>query len=289
MKIALGTVQFGLSYGVVNRGGKVTIEDIERILQFAEKSNIDTIDTAIDYGDSERRLGDLGIGGWRVITKLGAVPNECGEVSDWIDNQFQKSIRRLGQKNIAGFMLHRPNQLLEPRGEEIWSAMQVLKDKGLVEKIGYSIYRPEELDLLWSDFLPDIIQFPYNILDQRIRKTGWLKKLHDNNVETHARSVFLQGLLLMTHEDQMKKFKNWANLWNKWEQWLSKNNLRALEACLGFVLSEGMIDYVVVGVDSVEQLKNIIEYANDISGVPSTDDLIINDLKLIEPFNWKIL
>ena len=166
--------------------------------------------------------------------------------------------------------------------------MQDLQNSGVVDKIGYSIYDPAELDLLWSDFQPDIIQAPYNILDRRLKTSGWLQQLHDANVEVHVRSVFLQGLLLMKKERRPNKFERWNHLWNRWDQWLDVNKISALEACLGFVISEMAIDRVVVGVDSLAQLDEILSLSTtSIPQVPH--DLVTSDLDLINPSNWSSL
>lgn len=288
MKLALGTVQFGLPYGVANTGGQVPEDTAKQILKHAREAGIDTLDTAIAYGVSEQCLGNVGVEGWRVITKLPAIPEECSDVTDWVNGQFKKSLSRLGVNHVTGFMLHRPGQLLEPFGQELWSAMQALKDKGLIEKIGFSIYEPAELDQLWKQFQPEIIQMPYNILDQRLKTSGWLQKLHEHGVEVHVRSIFLQGLLLMSKEQRPEKFKRWNTLWEAWDQWLEEQKITPLEACLGFAIAETAIDHVVVGVDSLPQLEQSLDSLTKEPGqIPQ--ELIINDQNLINPSNWEKL
>jgi aryl-alcohol dehydrogenase-like predicted oxidoreductase len=285
MKIALGTVQFGMPYGVANTDGQVTDEMAKQILNFAWKAGIDTLDTAIAYGDSEQCLGKVGIDGWKVVTKLPAIPEACTDVTNWVNGQIKDSLGRLGVSTVKGLMLHQPRQLLEYEGAELWSAMQTLKDKGIVEKIGFSIYDPKELDQLWTAFQPDIIQAPFNILDQRLKTSGWLKKMHEKGVEVHVRSVFLQGLLLMSSEQRPEKFNRWESLWNVWDEWLATHQVTPLEACLGFVTAEASINYVVVGVDNLPQLEQIIKSSTrELGLIPQ--ELIITDQNLINPSNW---
>lgn len=287
-KLALGTVQFGLPYGVANTGGQVSEGVIKNILLHASNAGIDTLDTAMGYGDSEQCLGHVGVDYWKVITKLPEVPEYCSDVTAWVNNQFDLSIARLGLSRISGLMLHRPKQLLSPLGEELWAAMQSLKDKGLVVKIGYSIYEPVELDELWVDFRPDIVQAPFNLLDQRLKMSGWLKKLHSNNVELHVRSVFLQGLLLMNARTRPAKFKQWDALWGRWSAWLSEANISPLQACLNCVLSESEIDRVVIGIDTLEQLKEILQMTSG-NNLDFPDDLCSDDVNLINPARWDSL
>jgi len=288
MKLALGTVQFGLPYGVANTDGQVTENTAKQILHRAKEAGINTLDTAIGYGNSEQCLGNVGVDDWRIITKLPAVPEECSCVRDWVSEQFKGSLGRLGVNHVTGLMLHRPKQLLESNGQDLWTTMQTLKEKGLVEKIGFSIYEPAELDQLWLDFQPDIIQAPYNILDQRLKTSGWLQKLNEHGVEVHVRSIFLQGLLLMKKKQRPEKFNRWNSLWETWDQWMAEQQLTPLEACLGFAITEATIDRVVVGVDNLLQLGQILEsLTKELSQIPQ--ELIVTDQNLINPSSWNDL
>ena len=163
--------------------------------------------------------------------------------------------------------------------------MKDLKKKKLVDKIGFSIYAPEELDKLYVDFHPDIIQAPFNIFDQRLETSGWLEKLHNSGVEVHIRSVFLQGLLLISAKDRPIEFKRWAYLWKILDKWLAEEGLTPLEACIGFANANEYISHIVVGVDSKSQLKQILEASDKVLDFfPSS--IITTDQSLINPSNW---
>jgi aryl-alcohol dehydrogenase-like predicted oxidoreductase len=289
MKLALGTVQFGIDYGIANTGGQVTEATAKQIIEKAREHGVDTLDTAIGYGDSEKCLGNIGVGGWRVITKLPKIPEGCVKITEWVNDQHLNSLKRLNIKHCTGLMLHSPMQLLEAYGCELWDALQTLKSNQFVKKIGYSVYSPSELELLWDDFQPDIIQTPYNIFDQRLKKSGWLSKLYENNVEIHIRSVFLQGLLLMKSNERPSKFDQWGNLWKNWDAWLGKKAITSLDACLGYVSSEEMIDFIVIGVDTVNQLQDIFESYYKGNKIIVPEELLVNDEILINPANWSKL
>ena len=153
----------------------------------------------------------------------------------------------------------------------------------MINKIGFSIYNPNELEPLLASYKPDIVQAPYNILDRRIKSSGWLQKLNDNNIEVQARSIFLQGLLLMSPIKRNKLFYKWRFLWRDFESWLVKNNISALEASFRFVMSERNFDYVIVGVETQKQLEEIILISNSDCDLNFPESLSTSDVNLIEP------
>ena len=155
----------------------------------------------------------------------------------------------------------------------------------MVCKIGVSIYAEDELTDICSRYAIDIIQAPFNIFDRRIASSGWLERLSRQGVEVHTRSAFLQGLLLMPSNIRPTKFQRWQNLWTRWDAWLLENNISPLAACVCFALSQTGIDRVVIGVDSPEQLQEILAAANGkMPEIPA--NLFSNDLNLINPSRW---
>ena len=286
MKLALGTVQFGVDYGIANQEGRTKLDEARAILRTAFKSGIDTLDTAIAYGDSEQRLGEVGIENWHVISKLPSIPEDCNNITGWVVESVNASLARLKIKKLSGLLLHRPMQLLESNGSELYGAMKAIKTMGLVEKIGVSIYEPKELDLLWPYFDLDIVQIPFNILDRRMLSTGWLKKLHEADVEIHVRSIFLQGLLLMEPAGRPAYFQRWQSLWQLWDRWLDEENLQPAEACIRYALSFPEISKVIVGVDNQEQLEELISKAAGCELTPPAA-LMSEDPELVNPSQWQ--
>lgn len=286
-RIALGTVQFGLPYGIANRTGQLELSEAAAILAYARSCGVDTVDTAIAYGDSEQCLGEIGVQGWHVISKLPAMPSACNNVAAWVEESVNASLERLAVPRLYGLLLHRPRQLLGEHGQALYEAMLTLKRREVVEKIGVSVYGPDELDALWSSFRLDLVQAPFNVFDRRLAASGWLKRLHDAGAEVHTRSVFLQGLLLAAAADRPAKFRRWQPLWDAWHRWLKEQRLSALEACLGFVLSHPEIERVVVGVDNLAQLRQIIAHAGSAART-APDVLSCDDLELIDPSSWGI-
>jgi aryl-alcohol dehydrogenase-like predicted oxidoreductase len=286
-KIAIGSAQFGLNYGVSNQHGKVEHLEVASILYEAYTRGIEIIDTAIAYGNSEQLLGEIGISSWKVVSKLPKVPTEITATSTWVEQSVCGSLQRLNTSQLYGLLLHRPEQLLSAQGESLYRSLHLMKDQGLVQKIGISIYSPTELETLCDHFSFDLIQVPYNILDRSLERSGWLSKLKSLGVEVHVRSVFLQGLLLMNSLNRPAYFSRWQSFWQQWEQWLTETQLTSLQACLRFVLANPDIDRVVVGVDSLSQLQEILVATTGKFPSPP-DGLSCDDPALINPSRWKL-
>jgi len=286
-KIAIGTATFGMNYGAFNSSGQINQDQAGRILTLAKDKNINTIDTAISYGESEQVLGFVGVQNWKIISKIPPVEISTQSISRWMDSQVEQSLKRLKVPRIYGLLLHDPGQLNQSYGQKIWSALCELKEKKRVSKIGYSIYDPSELDCLWKNFRPDIIQAPFNLIDRRMLTSGWLDKLHNSNCEVHVRSVFLQGLLLSKLSDSPKFFKTWRPLWDKYIEWQKAENVLPLEACMGFVLSFPQISRIIVGVDSLLQFEQVLN-----CNLPSLcyfpEEISSDDINLLNPRKWKI-
>jgi len=284
-KLALGTVQFGMDYGIANQAGRVPPEEVKKIMDFAVERGIDTLDTAVAYGESERVLGKHPLAGWKVITKIGSVPIECGDVNSWIIDQIHGSLGHLGITALHGLLLHNPFQLLEPFGNQIITALKEAQQRGLIRHYGISIYDPAELDLLTRVFEPTIVQAPFSIMDRRMIESGWLDRLCGMNVEVHARSIYLQGLLLMNAAERPPRFERWNPLWSAWSDWLQEVALTPLQACTRYALSFPQISKVVVGTDSLRQIMEIHEAGR--GEVPSLpEELQTDDLELLNPSRW---
>jgi aryl-alcohol dehydrogenase-like predicted oxidoreductase len=284
-KLALGTVQFGLHYGIANRQGQVTREAASAILNHAWAAGVDTLDTAIAYGNSEQQLGDIGIPEWRVVSKLPPLPLGTADVAIWVEQSCRESLDRLKVEQLDGLLLHRSQDLLSVEGSALYQALCNLKERGWVKKIGISIYDPKELEVLVPAFRFDLVQAPFNILDRRLLQSGWLDRLQQCEIEVHSRSVFLQGLLLMEASARPEQFQRWSILWQHWQHWLTEVNLTPLQACLRFVANQPGINRVLVGVESLAQFQAILlAVTGDLPELPH--NLYCNDLDLINPARW---
>ena len=286
-RLALGTVQFGLRYGVANQAGRVTSIEAAAILKRARAAGVDMLDTAVAYGDSEAALGSIGIADWRVISKLPPLPPEVMDVSQWARTHTEASLRRLGVAHLEALLLHRSADLLGARGVSLQQALDSLQQEGCVQAVGVSIYDPTELDAFWPVWRPQLIQAPFNVLDRRLVLSGWLDRLARHGVRVHARSIFLQGLLLMQPPQRPAWFAPWRGVLDDWLEWCRQRRCSPLQAALALVQSTPGIERMVVGVDTVRQLEEILDAAvANVPPVPS--ELISDDRDLIEPRRWSV-
>ncbi|MDD2892329.1 MAG: aldo/keto reductase [Halothiobacillaceae bacterium] len=287
MKLAIGTAQFGLDYGVSNTSGRTSFEEAARILDRAGLAGIDTLDTAAAYGDSEQVLGRIGLEDWNVVSKVPPLPNDAEDGKEWVLRHVRQSMCLLRVERLDGLLLHSATDLLKPQGGNIAAGLREVKSEGLVGKVGYSIYSPQSLAKLIGVMPPDLVQAPFNVFDQRLARSGWLGRLADLGAEVHVRSVFMQGLLLMGSAERPHAFDKWRELWQRWDAAVGGHGDRALALCLGFVKAQPGISHVIVGVDNqghLEQLLAIWEKA----GSFDADGLSCDDPLLVEPSNWKL-
>jgi aryl-alcohol dehydrogenase-like predicted oxidoreductase len=285
MTLALGAAQFGLDYGIANPDGKVSRSNVDAILALSKIHGIDTIDTAKSYGDSEECLGNIGTKGFKLITKLPTVPKGGIDIGAWVSAQVSDSLEKLQIAQLDGVLLHNPSDLLSSTGKELYAQLCRLKNEGLAKKIGVSIYSPNELILLLKNYRFDIVQAPFNLIDRRLSTSGWLKRLHDAGVEIHTRSAFLQGLLLVTLAEVPDQFNRWGLIWKRWHRWLIEQDRSAVAACLGFAFSFKEIDRIIVGVQSCQQLSEIIQGAQVVQSF-DWPNIGCNDELLINPSLW---
>ncbi len=286
-KLALGTAQFGLKYGLANMADKVPSDMVAQLLKIASACDITMLDTAIAYGYSEQVLGRYNLTKFEVVSKLPAVPSDCSNVEEWVLEQTIASLKRLKTNKLHDLLLHRPAQLLETNGEKIYKSILKLKEQGMVDKIGVSVYGPDELSELIKRFDFDVIQAPMNIFDRRMENTGMLKHLKKIGVTIHIRSAFLQGLLLMPSEKIPVYFAPWASLIKQYHQWLNQQSLSPLQACLSYLNQHSDIDKIIVGVDNIWQMKQIIA-AIDAPIADMPDFLQSVDEGLINPSRWQL-
>lgn len=285
-RLAIGTVQFGLVYGVTNQDGQVSLGEAINVLSLAKEYKIKILDTAISYGTSEEVLGKVGVDAFRVVTKLPSLPEGQNNIASWVNEQVHGSLARLGQKKLYGLLLHRSKDLLGSNGVQLIQALADIKNDGFVQKIGISVYEPDELDMVFSKIKIDLVQLPLNVVDRRMESSGWLNRLKDEGVEIHTRSAFLQGLLLIERCKIPQKFSRWSNLWDRWHDMLNDSGVSPLTASLAYPLSHKQVDHVVVGVQSAIQLSEILQAVEKVNGGLDTSFMRSVDLNLINPSNW---
>ena len=288
-KLGLGTVQWGLPYGLANHHGITTPETVTALLNEAVHYGIQILDTASQYGQSEAVLGMNPLEGFKAVTKTPSFATS--HISDielnLLIETFQQSLDLLACKKIYGLLIHHVEDLLVPGGDKLLAAMRQLKEKGLVEKIGVSVYDSMQVDAVLKKFKPDLIQLPLSVLDQRMITSGHLELLKNDGVEIHARSVFLQGLLLMPLSIIPAFFEPIRPLLTRWHAAAHAQGLTVNQAALSFVKNIPYVDTVLVGLDSLEQFRSCLDdFAIEINF--DATELASNEPIFVNPSLWQL-
>lgn len=295
-KLVLGTAQLGLDYGIANTVGKPTEKQALEIMKYAAENGISYFDTAYSYGNSEIIIGKF-LNTYKsytnkinIITKMAPLNKEKSDKNE-IDNCFFESLNRLGQKSIYCYMIHDFSDI-ENNCDEIGKVFLKLKENNYIKKIGVSIYDQFQLEFLFKYFDFDLIQLPISIFDQRFISDNLLKRLKRKNIEIHARSIFLQGLLFLEENNlppKMNKFKDYISRLNEISL---KYNLSKEEIALLFVNAINEIDKIVIGVEKIDQLQRNVkilrksESFNKIKTLSNFEDFFIEDTNIIDPRRW---
>ena len=284
-KIGIGTAQFGLDYGITNSAGKVKLGEVKQVLQFASSLGVRLLDTAHSYGDAERRIGDLGSKSFDVVTKLSSRRSSLVSLDEHYKKSLLLSLSRLRAARVYGVLAHDIHDLDSADITDVAHSLMRLRECGLTERVGISVDHPHQRELILNEFVPDMVQIPFSLVDRRFEESGWLKTLKDMQIEVHSRSVFLQGLLLSNAHDIPASFSRWQGIFLELDSWCREYKLSQLEAALGFALSNTLIDRVIVGVASLSQLQQIhLAAGTTIEGFPAVSSM---DLDLIDPSRWK--
>ena len=291
MKLGIGTVQFGFDYGISNHEGRTSPEEVARILKVAAEHGIRIIDTAAFYGASEETLGQVlpPEYSFSIVTKTPGFSKESITVDDaqLLEDTFHQSLSRLGQSSIYALLAHHADDLLSSNGHLLVEKMQAIKQRGLAKKIGISVYTAQQIDQVLDKFPVDIVQLPINVLDQRLLLSGHLSKLKRLNIEVHARSVFLQGLLLMDPDTLPIYFDSVKDHLKDYHDFILKKGLSPVQASLGFVIGLNEVDTVICGVNNHQQLEEI---CSSIGPLPTEDfaRFAIADKAVLNPSEWRV-
>lgn len=293
MKLALGTVQFGLPYGITNSTGQVAQDEVIRILQRARGLGVEVLDTAAAYGESETVLGRCGdvAHAFRLITKTlprgGAVVD-----ADWVHqvvHTVHASLSNLRVQRLDGLLVHHAADLLGASGQALYGALQELKAAGLVDRVGVSVYSIEEAIAATQRFSIDLMQLPLNVLDQSFVRSGELQRLKERGVEIHTRSAFLQGVLLSAELPTFLQALSPG--FDRFQSICREAGLSQLEGSLAFLRQQNAIDQVVVGVLTQVQLEEIAGAWARSADCPVLDFSACNmaPSAAVTPSNWPAL
>lgn len=258
MKLCLGTVQQGMEYGINNHHGKPSIEESLQIFHEAVMGGITMFDTARAYGDAECLLGEYfkcygNQDKVKVISKLRPnILNGEEPIYDTMRRECENSLNRIGIDRLEGYLFHTPEYI---RNKQAVQSLVRLKKEGLVNNIGVSIYNIEDGDVAIDTGVVDYIQLPFSVFDQRGAISGFMQRAKNAGLTIFTRSAFLQGLYFIDENELPEKVKQAEPLVRKLNTMLKTYQQNREELLIRFIKMYEMIDYLVFGVDTVEQLK----------------------------------
>lgn len=288
-RLGLGTVQFGVDYGMAVPGRRVPRDEVREILREAAQAGVDTLDTAAAYGHSEAALGAamVGLPAFRVVTKtlpLGEGRFGAAEASQ-LEQTFAHSLQLLGLGSVYGLLVHDAEQLLQPGGERLFAMLQAWRDDGRVQRIGVSVYDAQQLDAICSRFSLDLVQLPLNVLDQRLLIDGSIDRLVQAGVEIHARSLFLQGVLLQSPEQLPAYLAGLAPALQKLRIASAREGVSVASLALGFARHLQAIDTALVGVHGVAQWRELLQ-AWSVAPALDFSGFAVDAPELLDPRCW---
>jgi len=286
-RIVLGTVQFGLDYGISNAAGKVPLEEVCRILAYAHSNGVTTLDTAAAYGDSETVLGralkETGLKNFQLISKL----PPAATVMD-VRRIVESSLEKLGVEQLHGFLFH--SFSIYKEHPAILDQLHLLQEEGLIAEIGFSLYHPADAQELLNNHITfGLTQFPYNVFDRRFDQV--LHKFKAAGIETHVRSVFLQGLFFIEAANLPPYFSTVAGKISSLQQLANKAAVPLEALLMYFALQVSGVDKLVIGVNNLKALQAnlaISGYQATIKNLlPELEKYKVIDEDMLLPYKWK--
>lgn len=280
----LGTVQLGMKYGINNERGKPSLEEAEDILSLAKEEGIQILDTAEAYGNSQEIIGSFHKKShtqFKVMTKFKNLP-EKHTLSEW----SERTNKKLGIDKLYALLLHDFATYSQLSSEQV----QAIKSQIHCEKIGVSLYTLKELELVAQRNDIDLIQLPFNLLDSSPEKIKILESLKRNNIILHSRSCFLQGVYAMALDALPEHLHPLSQELGKLQELAMSQGLSLLELALRYNFSQPLFDGHLLGVDSVDQLKQNLKSLNAGSLSPVIQEAILKiqpaNADLINPSLW---
>lgn len=283
-RIILGTVQFGLDYGINNHFGKPDTRQVFHILEIASNSGIKILDTADAYGNASELLGEFN----KYQPDLFEINTKFKANQDTISIQVAKSLERLHISSINTYFFHSFDDFINY--PNLFKELRILKNNGYIKKIGVSVYGNDEFEIAMNFPELDVIQFPFNLLDNRYQRGRLMKHATLNKKELQARSVFLQGLFFKPIDELPIKLSSLKPYLKTIIELAKDYHLTLENLALLYAYSQPEIDHVIIGVDNREQLqKNLLALQQNISQeiIEEINKVAVRENDLLYPKNWQ--
>lgn len=287
-KLILGTVQFGLDYGINNSIGKPSEETVAEILDTAYSNNVRFLDTAEAYGDSQDVIGRYHKNSnnkFDIITKYSS---SVKELPKNLIERINKNLEKLNVDHLYGYMFHSFNDF-ENHFHQFKNDINYLKEQGIIKKFGVSVYTNEEVEELLKHTEVELIQIPFNLLDNSKKRASILQRAKEKGIEIHTRSVFLQGLFFKPLEQFPSKLAPLKKHLESITHLTNTHQIDMADIALNYACQKNYIDKVLIGVDNVDQLNENLSSINQPipeAVINNIDILDVENVELLNPSNW---
>ncbi len=282
-RLGLAASQFGLDYGVSNPRGRSPEAEVTDILQIAARTGVSVLDTTVG-GRAERVMGEVMPRPcpFRVVVKTA----RCDRGPDYVEAEARASLRKLGIDHAHAILVEQAGDLFSPHGPAMWDRMKQMRDDGLFDRIGVSVYASDDPVGIARRFRPDVMQAPASLLDQRLLLNGALAEMCEMGIEVHLRSIFLQGLLFLPPDRLPSQLQSASRGLSRVRRMIAEGRSDPLQAALGFALARPEASAVIVGVSTAAELQAVAAAAA--SPPPDLDwnEMALDDPTALEPGNW---
>jgi aryl-alcohol dehydrogenase-like predicted oxidoreductase len=278
-----------MSYGRFNQGGTVPAEMVSGILSDAASLGLSKIDTAPSYGASEAALGlnNRLLSNFALVTKTSHYPEGelTAEHARHLRTTFENSLKMMRQDRVQGVLIHHAPNLLAPGGELLYAELARLKAEGRVEQIGVSAYSGDVVEAIQARFSLDFVQLPINVLDRRLINSGSLSRITQAGTKVHARSAFLQGLVLANPAELPAEFEEARNVLRLFRRRCQARGVAPVHAALNYLLGIEELETIIVGVDTPAQLSEI--FSNfPFAAIIDYSDIELHTTNILDPSRW---
>jgi len=291
VRLGLGAAQFGLDYGVSNRSGRTPPAEVRNILSLAAERGLALIDTAPGYGDSESVLGEClpRNHGFLISTKIKPMRTDVitSEHLETVRKMFAESLARLRQDHVHAVLIHHVEDLLVDGGDALMQLLEGFRERGLIDHIGVSIYEAREMDELAERFELGVLQVPVSVVDQRLIQGDDIGRWAGAGTDIHARSVFLQGFLLMAPDQLPPALRHHAPMLERFRHFARENDCLPAHIALKFIDSQKDIASAIVGVNTAAQLEQLLAFEECKIDCSDLRQFAQQDVQLLNPFLWR--
>ena len=290
-KIMIGTAQFGTEYGVSNKK-KISKKEIKKIFYFLKKKKIQKFDTSENYADAELKIGKYNKKKKFIVsTKISSLKKvKQKDLEKKINSKVENMCKRLNTNKISYLLLHDFKDILRKnnKSKKIINILRKIKKSGKILNFGVSVYSSKDTEKIIKNHKIDFIQIPFNLFDQSLLNKNFYKKLLKKKIDIHVRSIFLQGLVFINYKKE--KNKKILKITKKLNLFIKKKKQEKLKLLINFIKKYNFYKTIVIGVNSLNQLKEIIKIFDqrDNYNKDQFSQYKTSDKTLIDPRNWKV-